>query len=135
VDDSERKRLGAGQRRPQVKVTLRGSTTTVAKGKQELSRRSDDVRKSNRFQEGREEALISGCRWTDDDRHSAVQLVAGTTTERSRKRELLQKINNYQPSRQNGMVFAVPMLEPNSFFLHLCEENKIMRCDGRVYSI
>jgi hypothetical protein len=47
---------------------------------------------------------------------------------------LLSKINELSTKRvKNGMTFAEA--EVDQILLHLCEENKIMRCDGQVYSI
>jgi hypothetical protein len=47
---------------------------------------------------------------------------------------LLAKINELSAQRvKNGMIFAEA--DVDQILLHLCEENKIMRCDGQVYSI
>jgi hypothetical protein len=47
---------------------------------------------------------------------------------------LLAKINALSAQRvKNGMIFAEA--DVDQILLHLCEENKIMRCDGQVYSI
>lgn len=47
---------------------------------------------------------------------------------------LLAKINELSAQRvKDGMVFAEA--DVDQILLHLCEENKIMRCDGQVYSI
>jgi hypothetical protein len=47
---------------------------------------------------------------------------------------LLSNINELSAKRvKNGMTFA--QADVDQILLHLCEENKIMRCDGQVYSI
>jgi hypothetical protein len=47
---------------------------------------------------------------------------------------LLAQINELSAQRfKNGIVFAEA--DVDQILLHLCEENKIMRCDGQVYSI
>jgi hypothetical protein len=47
---------------------------------------------------------------------------------------LLAKVNQLSAQRfKDGMIFAEA--DVDQILLHLCEENKIMRCDGQVYSI
>jgi hypothetical protein len=73
-----------------------------------------------------------------DERHSAFLSVFNILLQNNdgtiEEEGLLAAINELSAQRvKNGMVFAEA--DVDQILLHLCEENKIMRCDGQVYSI